>query len=197
MPRSAINTYKDDILELKEEGIPNNEVLSWLQERGITVGDTTLRMRLKEWGWSKKTTVPQSPELISRVNHLFHHTLLSDSQIAERIAEEDGLPTTKNQIYEIRMRHGWKRATFDRTAQADQKQRTQELIQDLVLVGPGRSFGRIWSQTYLRQKLGYRARRNDVAAALKHVDPEGVASRQPGLRRQRIENYITAGPNQV
>jgi hypothetical protein len=27
------------------------------------------------------------------------------------------------------------------------------------------------------------------------LDPEGVAQRQPGFRRPRLENYITSGPN--
>ena len=30
-------------------------------------------------------------ELAERVNYLFHHNLYSDSQIASKIAEEDGL----------------------------------------------------------------------------------------------------------
>ena len=37
------------------------------------------------------TQVPITDELAERVNYLFHHSLLSDSQIAIKIAEEDGL----------------------------------------------------------------------------------------------------------
>jgi hypothetical protein len=50
----------------------------------------------------RKTAVPITDELAERVNWLFHHTLLNDSQIASRIAEEDGLQITANQIREIR-----------------------------------------------------------------------------------------------
>ena len=67
-------------------------------------------------------------------------------------------------------------------------------MQELV-AGQGRSFGQRWAVTHLRYHHGYRARRDYVAAALKTVNPAGVASRQPGARRQRLENYITAGPD--
>ena len=49
--------------------------------------------------------------------------------------------------------------------------------------------------TYLREQFGYKARRNDIAAAQKQLDPAGVASRLPALRRARLENYTTSGPN--
>ena len=49
------------------------------------------------------TQVPITDELTERVNYLFHHTLLSDSQIAIKIAEEDGLQSSANQIQEIRL----------------------------------------------------------------------------------------------
>jgi len=49
--------------------------------------------------------------------------------------------------------------------------------------------------TYLRQQFGYKARRNDLAAAQKHLDRAGVASRLPSHRCVRLENYTTSGPN--
>src|SRR5271155_257101 len=39
------------------------------------------------------------------------------------------------------------------------------------------------------------ARQYDVANAQRLFDPEGVASRLPGMRTKRLENYITAGPD--
>jgi hypothetical protein len=49
--------------------------------------------------------------------------------------------------------------------------------------------------TYLRQHCGFKAHQNDVAAAQRQLDPEGVAARRPGGRKKRLENYITSGPN--
>jgi hypothetical protein len=50
--------------------------------------------------------------------------------------------------------------------------------------------------TYLRRH-GHRARQLDVADALRLFDPEEVARRVPGLRKRRLENYITAGPDHL
>ena len=83
------------------------------------------------------------------------------------------------------------------TDQATSKATTQHLIKEYVLTGSGRSYGSIWASTLLEEKLRYRARRRDVAAALRTLDPEGTAARTPGLRRARIKNYITDGPNQL
>jgi len=72
---------------------------------------------------------------------------------------------------------------------------TQGLVYNLLTTGPGRSYGRRWATTYLRHQFGHRARQYDVANAQRLFDPEGVASRLPGMRTKRLENYITAGPD--
>src|SRR3954470_1448287 len=59
--------------------------------------------------------------------------------------------------------------------------------------GPACTFGRRWFITYLRQQLGFKARRNDVAALLLAVDNEAVIARRPGLRKIRLETT----PHQV
>jgi hypothetical protein len=48
--------------------------------------------------------------------------------------------------------------------------------------------------TYLRRR-GHRARQLDVADVLRLFDPKGVTRRAPGLRKKRLENYVTAGPD--
>src|SRR5207248_7760718 len=47
----------------------------------------------------------------------------------------------------------------------------------------------------LVRQFGHRARQYDVANAQRLFDPQGVASRVPGMRKKRLENYITAGPD--
>jgi hypothetical protein len=42
------------------------------------------------------TQTPITDELAERVSHIFHHTLLSDSPIAIKIAEEDGPQSSGN-----------------------------------------------------------------------------------------------------
>jgi hypothetical protein len=137
------------------------------------------------------TQVPITDELAERVNYLFHHSLLSDSQIAIKIAEEDGLQTSANQVQEIRLLFGWHRRNLTPTQSTAQQQLTQQYVSQLV-AGEGRSFGHRWAMTYLRRR-GHRARQLDVADALRLSDPEGVARRVPGLRKRRLENYIMGG----
>ena len=68
----------------------------------------TLERRLAEWG-ARRTSMPITDELAERVNDPFHHTLLDDSQIAARIREDDGYPTTPRQVREIRTLFNWSR----------------------------------------------------------------------------------------
>jgi len=160
-----------------------------------TTTKRTLERRLKAWGCNRNTKVPASAIPVSRVRDLFHVNLLSDGEIAAKLAEEDGLECTSNQIQEIRLAERLLRRNRSETDQVTSRVTTQHLIKEYVLTGSGRSYGCIWASTFLKEKLGYRARRRDVAAALRTLDPEGTAARTPGLRRARIENYITDGPN--
>lgn len=61
--------------------------------------------------------------------------------------------------------------------------------------GPARTFGRRWFITYLRQQLGFKARRDDVAALLLAIDDKAVFARRLGVRKIRLENYTIPGPN--
>ena len=113
--------------------------------------------------------------LISAVNDLFHHTLLNDAQIAARLLEQ-GLQTTGRQVKTIRIKSGWQRHSTG----AQKAAQTFQQVEQVVIHGPGRIFGRGWMITYLRQHCGFKAHQRDVAAAQRQLDPEGVAARQPG-----------------
>jgi len=95
------------------------------------------------------TQVPITDELAERVNYLFRHSLLSDSQIAIRIAEDDGLQSSTNQVQEIQLLFGWHRQNLTPTQSTAQQQLTQQYVGQLI-AGEGRSFGRRWVMTYLR-----------------------------------------------
>src|SRR5689334_139125 len=189
-----IDDFEAQLKHLKKEGHSHKQMIDWLRDQGVTTSLRTLERRLQSWGARRHTSVEISEELAERVNFLFHHTLLSDSQIATRIMEDDGLQTSKNQVREIRLLFGWSRRLNDPTDRATQQVATQTLIQDL-LTGPGRSFGRGWVISHLRCQFGHRARQYDVTNAQKLFDPAGVTSRLPRLRQTRLENYITSGPN--
>jgi len=137
------------------------------------------------------TQVTITDELAERVNYLFHHSLLCDSQIAIKIAEEDGLRSSANHVQEIRLLFGWHRQNLTPTKSTAPQQLTQLYVGQLI-AGEGRYFGRRWAMIYLHRR-GHRAHQLVVADALRLFDLEGVAHRVPGLRKRRLEDYITAG----
>lgn len=194
---STIDCFQTDIIELKIKGNKNSEVIAWLYSRGVTVSERTLKRRLQQWGHRQNTNAPTSLDLISRVDDLYHHTLWNDTKIAAKIAEESGLHVTENQVQEIRLKKRWLRRTCDPTERVERQLETEQHVQELFHHGSGRSYGRKWTLTNLRRRQGHRARQQDVEKALREVNPVGVASRRPGLRRSRLDNYITDGPNQV
>jgi hypothetical protein len=127
------------------------------------------------------------------INQLFHSTLLNDNQIGARLTER-GLQTTGRQVKTIRLKSGWQRHSTG-AQKAARAAQTLHQVEQVVTHGPGRTFGRGWMITYLRQHCGFKAHQNDVATAQRQLNPEGVAARRPGGRKKRLENYITSGPN--
>jgi len=189
-----IDNFQTNLTLMKQQGHTSTELLSWLKQHGVTASPRTLDRRLRKWGVRRKATAQIDDQLAERVNWLFHHTLLNDSQIANRIIEEDGLITSQNQVKEVRQLFGWRR-NQNSDSTSSQQLTTQRHVQSLIQQGPGRTFGRRWAITYLRHHFGHKARQYDVTNAQKLFDPVGVASRLPGIRFSRLDNYITSGPN--
>ena len=190
----GFESFKDEIQELiQQQNYTNKEVVAALARRDFSTSLRSLERRLRVWGIRRPQTSQITDELAEAVNHLFHHTLLNDEQIATRIINDYGLLTTGRQVRTIRTTFRWMRATSG-SARVAQSLATRHHVRDL-LNGPGCTFGREWFLTYLRTQFGYRARRLDVSLAQRQLDPEGVASRVPGLRKVRLENYVTSGPN--
>jgi SOS response regulatory protein OraA/RecX len=196
-PPDPFDEHKGDIQAMIND-YTTKEIVQELSQRGFLTSQRSLERRLKIWGFRRQpgasgTNTPVSEALIKAVDDLFHHTLLDDSQIAARVLKQ-GLHTTGRQVRSIRQRSGWRRRITSGPDQAAHAAATFQQVEQ-VLNGPGRIFGRRWMITYLRQHCGFIAHQNDVATAQRQLDPEGVAARQPGCRKKRLENYITSGPN--
>jgi hypothetical protein len=196
MQEMNFDTFKDDIQEMvQQQSFSNDEVVAALARRGFQTSTRSLKRRLASWNIRREKLAGEvSDALAEALNYLFHHTLLNDAEIATRIINDYGLRTSPRQVRSIRSLFGWRRATHG-PARATQQTLTSLYVQQALLDGVGRTFGQRWFMTYLRQQFGYKARRDDLAAAQKQLDPAGVASRVPGLRRARLENYATSGPN--
>jgi hypothetical protein len=107
--RPKIDDVRTNLTQMKQQGDTNAQLLDWLKEQGIKASKTTLEGRLRKWGVRRKAAAQIDDQLAERVNWLFHHTLLNDTQIASRIIEEDGLTTSSNQVKEVRQLFGWRR----------------------------------------------------------------------------------------
>ena len=100
-PNLTLDHFQPQLSRLKEEGLTNQQLLDWLlEEEGIQCTLRTLERRLQQWEVRRNavTQVSITNELAERVNYLFHHSLLSDSQIAIKITEDDGLQNSANQV---------------------------------------------------------------------------------------------------
>ena len=132
--------------------------------------------------------------MVEVVNYIFHHTILNDARITERILQDYNLKITARQVKSIRSKYGWLRASSG-PKKAAQTAATEQLVYQAISNGPGRTFGRRWFITYLRQQFGFRAGQRDVSNIQRLFDLNGVTSRLLGLRKIRLENYIILGPN--
>jgi hypothetical protein len=110
---STIDNFKEDIISSFIEGSTHPQLLEWLQTRGVSVSESTLRHRLEQWGCRRKANGLVSSDLISRIDDLYHRTLWQDTRITKKLSEELGLKVTTNQVQEIRLKKGWLRRTPD------------------------------------------------------------------------------------
>jgi hypothetical protein len=196
---SDLAEYQHYIQEMVINGHTNNDIVADLARRGVTISNSTLKRRLHFWGIRRANSIigvkvgGVTDALIEAVNYTFHHTILNDDAIAARILTDYRLQTTGRQVRTIRSRFNWLRASSG-SSQAARTAATKQLVHQ-VINGPGRTFGRRWIITYLREQFGFRACQVDVSTAQRLIDPDGVTSRLPGLRKIRLENYTTSGPN--
>ena len=76
---------------MKLQGVQTSEMVSWLRSMGCETSEPTLKRRFRDWGVRRNTYEPVTDHLISRIKDLYRHNLLSDMEIAKKIADQDGL----------------------------------------------------------------------------------------------------------
>jgi hypothetical protein len=191
-----IDDVESDLTAMKQQGHTNSQLLDWLKEQGIKASSATLERRLRNWGVRRKAAAQIDDQLAERVNWLFHHTLLNDTQIASRIAEEDGLATSSNQVKEVRQLFGWRR-NQNRDSVTAHQLTTQNHIQSLIQQSLSRSFDRRWAITYLRHHFGHKAHQYNVTTVQKLYNPTGVANRLPNIVVIKVEMFVKRASNPV
>jgi hypothetical protein len=188
--QDRFSDLKNDIKEMVKKGQPDAEIVAILTQRGLLTSERSLQRRLQLWnikrlgGIRGRRIGGVTPELTDAVNYLFHHTTLNDTQLAARCLTDYNLHTTPRQVRTIRTSNQWLRASTG-PLKAAQRATTLQQVEQAILNGPARLFGKRWFTLYLRNEFGYKARREDVAIAQKQLDPTGVTQRLPGQRKPR------------
>ena len=66
----AIDDFEEELVQMNIAGSKQEELLTWLDERGVTVSRSTLARRLKLW--QEEPPSSDSEQLINLVNYFFH-----------------------------------------------------------------------------------------------------------------------------
>jgi hypothetical protein len=107
MPRSAIDLegFRDEIERRIALRHTHRQILSWLAGNGLIISKNTLSSRVVAWNASRRTrTAANTPALVAAIGTAFHTISYNDGIIAENITAQ-GIPTTFNQVEEIRLNH--------------------------------------------------------------------------------------------
>ena len=177
-------------------GETHTQIRRWLATEGIKISKNIFSKRCVAWEASRRTRTPATdPALVSEIDTAFHTTYHDDQMIARNITAQ-GLPTTRNQVEEIRLAHGWLRRRNDHTQLADARAETFALVKQALQQGTVRCYGRGLLRTYLRVVYHHQAREDDVRDALAALDVVGTESRRRGPdKRHKGGEFITPGPD--
>lgn len=72
---------------------------------------------------------------------MFHATQHNDPTIAQKITSQ-GIPTTQNQVKDIRLAHGWRRRANDNEQLAQNRAETFALVRQALQQGECRCYDR-------------------------------------------------------
>jgi len=192
-----LDQFRDRIERRLRNMETHQQILDWLHSEGHSISRRTLLRRLKRWNIStRSTTAGTDATLITAIRDEFHSTNSNDSTIAATLTT-NGIPTTANQVQEVRLRHGWRRRAANDEQLAEQRAETFQMVQEELEEGTIRAYGRELTKTHLLTHRAYRAREDDVRDALRKLDDKGTAARKPGpkRRRKRGGEYIVRGPD--
>jgi hypothetical protein len=149
-PRIDLDAFRDEIERRIAQKHTHPQILSWLAGKGVIISKNTFSSRIVAWDASRRTrTAAQNPALVAAIDTAFHTTSHNDLTIAENITSQ-GIPTTRNQVEEIRLTHGWRRRANNDDQLAEARALTFSLIKKALKEGVVRCYGRGLFKIYLR-----------------------------------------------
>jgi len=186
MPPAPINLepFRAQIELRIAAGQTHAKIREWLATEGIQIGRNAFSQRCVAWEASRYTRTPATdPSLAAAIDTAFHTSEHDDSTIARNITAQ-GIPTTRNQVEEVRLAHGWLRRGSSHTQLADARAETFALVKEALQQGTVRCYCRGLLRTYLRVVYRHQARDDDVRDALAALDAAGTESRRKGPQQE-------------
>jgi hypothetical protein len=195
-PRKNLDEFRDEIERRIANKHTHNKIRSWLASQGVIVSKNTFSSRCVAWESSRRTRIAASnPALVSAIDAAFHTTYHNDQTIADNIASQ-GITTTRNQVEEVRLAHGWRRRGGNDGQLAISRAETFSFVEEALQQGVVRCYGRGLLRAFLRVKYRHQAREDDVRDALAQLDPAGTEARRKGPnKRHKGGEFITPGPD--
>jgi hypothetical protein len=96
---AAIDDF-EELIQMNTAGSTQEELLTWLDKRGVIVSRRTLVRRLKQW--QEESSSSDSEQLINLIDRLFHtRPTYSDGLISRRLKEDYNLQATARHIKTI------------------------------------------------------------------------------------------------
>lgn len=114
-PRIKLDDLKDYVGDLYLQGHTQDHVLVQLNGiPGLSVSESTLRRRLKDWNFTKKIRTEDTLELRQRISDLFYEYGLNDDTMLD-VLKDEGFIVAKRALMSIRKDLGIVKHSHHRT----------------------------------------------------------------------------------
>src|ERR1700761_4822860 len=168
----AMEGYREAIITSRQAGTKIDDILAVLnEEEHIKIGRAKLYEYLKAWDAQIQRPPLTDDQKRLGVLPLARSTLQSDTQIASNLAGQLGIDASRHQVKRARLQYRAIKRFPNPVEREQHRLETHPRIEELVHRGGGLLHGRQWAVSHLRRHEGFRAFRDDVAAAQQEVDP--------------------------
>jgi hypothetical protein len=181
MPRPSVGLepYRDAIAKMVADEVPYQEILSFLQAKGLKASERSLSRYIKDWGIQNRQAKARDarPELVTAIDKYFHQTFAKDEDLVV-LLEADGFSCSTRQVKDIRLEKGWRRRNRDEEGKQQNWERCLQLVWEAVTEGPARRYGRSMLHSFLQTEYQFLTGLYQVQAGLKHVNAQLKKQRQ-------------------
>jgi hypothetical protein len=191
----AMEVYREKIVALRQAHYKVKDIVAVLEEEeGLKISQGKFHRYLKLWNAQIQRQPLTDDQIQLGVIPLAQTTLQSDTKIASNLSGQLDIDISHRQVKRARLKYRAIKTIPNPIEREQRRMETTLRIDELIHRGGGLLHGRQWAVSHLRRHQGYRAFRDDVAAAQREIDPDGVRARLL-RKRTRYENLFVSGPD--